>query len=402
MKSVWTKVGAVTLAGIVLANALIPYAFATDATSSNGDAEVEANQKIINTSDFFTVESATLDFGRISELGRSYTKQITVRNNTANDVIIDASVKKYDGVAESNQALADWVAFVGGKTHFSIATGESRDVSVRILVPAEAVAGTQYATITLTDSNKHSVDVLVKVDIAGDDLKYGSEVTGEWVDPVRLDDRLIGRVTVKNTGTAGFTSTYQIRVKNFFGGMDWNVIKQENKEVYPGSQADFSVSDTLGFGVYSIEQVVTFVNNEGKLIEKSLSRTVVNLPWWSLAIAGGVIILLIVVIATIKRRKRNKGSDELRSAERKARKADIARIENAEKKALSDKKGKAADESDDDLAAIEEFSEEIDDSADGLNKITESLEEAESEPVDDASFDEEEAVPIKVKVKKKK
>lgn len=403
MKSVWTKVGAVALAGVIVANAFIPYAFATDVAPAT-EQETAAETKV---EEFFTTESNVLDFGRVTELGRSYTKAITVKNNTANDVIIDASAGVYADVAAENQALTNWIAFVGGVTHFNIAAGATRDVNVRVVVPADAIAGTQYATVELVDGAAHKQSVLVKIDIAGENLKYGSEVNDAYIEPVRLDDTLKGRVTVKNTGTAGFTSTYQIRAKNFFGGMDWEVIKQTDGEVFPGKQIEFSCDEQLGFGVYSIEQRVTFANAEGRMVESLLSRTVINLPWWSLAIAGGVLFLIILITIVAKRRKHNKkNEDKLRRAERKVRKAAIAKVEKAEGKALK-KKGDEEEESMSDKEAqeaIEAFSDEVADDTDEIENIAQKLEETEEEGSvdDDAEYDEEEAIPIKVNIKKKK
>lgn len=398
MKSVWTKVGAVALAGVVIANAFIPYAFATDV------APVAEEKTTAEVAEFFTTESKVLDFGRITEPGRSYTKAIIVKNNTAKDVIIDASTSVYADVAEGNQKLTEWIAFVGGITHFNIAAGASREVNIRVVVPADAPAGTQYSNVELVDANTHKEVVLAKIDIAGDDLKYGSEVVDPYIEPVRLDDTLKGRVTVKNIGTAGFTSTYQIRAKNFFGGMDWEVIKQTEEEVFPGKQVEFSCDGQLGFGVYSIEQRVTFANAEGRMVESLLSRTVINLPWWSLAIAGGVLFLIILIAVVAKRRKHSKkNQDKLRRAERKMRKAEIARVERAEGKALK----KDVDEDDRRMSdkeaqdAIEEFSEEESDTDDEIENITRKLEEEDDGPVDDdAEYDEEEAIPIKVNIKK--
>lgn len=395
MKSVWIKAGAVALAGVAVANAFIPYAFALDVAPSETTTE---EQKV---EEHFAAESKVLDFGRVTELGRSYTKPIVVNNNTSNDVIIDAVASAYTEVGANNQKLSEWVTFVGGVTHFSVASGASREVNIRIVVPADATAGTQYANVEFVDSNAHKEIVLVKVDIAGDDLKYASSVEDAQITPVQIGDTLKGSAIVKNTGTAGFTSTYQIRTKNFFGGMDWNVVKQVEEEVFPGKQVEFATDEQLGFGIYSVEQRVTFVNSEGRMVESLLSRTVVNLPWWSLAIAGGVIVLIILIIVVAKRRKHNKSrEDKLRSAERNARKTEIARVEHAEEKALknSDDSEQDDDVEDEELDAIEAFSN---DDSDEIDSIAHKLEPRDGAAESDASYDEEEAVPIKVNVKKR-
>lgn len=260
--------------------------------------------------DHFAVESSTLDFGRVTELDRSYTKQIIINNKTSNDVIIDATVEKYTEASGESQELSDWVAFVGGASHFSVSKGASYNLNVRAVVPSDAASGSQYALVKLADANGYTAEVVVKLDVAGDDLKYNSEVVSAWIDPVHLDENLSASATIKNTGTAGFTATYQIKSKGFFGG-DWQVVQETTAEVLPGKEHSFKDSSKLGFGIYNVEQRVTYVNSEGRMVESLIMRVVFNLPWWSLAIAGGVILLIIVVVIIAKKKgKKHSDADE--------------------------------------------------------------------------------------------
>ena len=404
MKKIWTKLGAITLTGVVVLNAFIPYATATDVdpTTTKSANEV-STEEAAPTAEFFTVENDSLDFGHITETGRSYTKEINIKNNTDKDVIIDASVEKYSGVNEKNTQMSDWVVFVGGVTHFSVPSKGSKDLSVRVLVPSEATAGSQYSNIVLKDASDHTVTLVAKIDIAGDDLKYGSVVNDAWIDPVRLEEAVNAHVTVKNTGTAGFTSTYQIKAKNFFGG-DWVVLKEVSEEVFPGSQVEFTSTDNMGFGIFSVEQRVTFVGEDKRMQESLLSRTIINLPWWSLAIAGGVILFIILIIIVAKRRKKNKkNSDKMKRAEKKARKAEIDKIEQAEEDAIEDNKKAKEDEAKEreEEAAVEEELAQDDAEEDEIEAIAEQLDKAEMvEEESDADYDEEEAIPIKVTIKK--
>jgi len=258
--------------------------------------------------DHFAVESSTLDFGRATELDRSYTKQIVINNKTNNDVIIDATVEKYTEASGESQELADWIVFVGGASHFSVAKGASYNLNVRAAVPSDAASGSQYALVKLADANGYTAEVVVRLDIAGDDLKYDSGVSGAWIDPVHLDEKLSANATVKNTGTAGFTAAYQIKSKGFFGG-DWQIVQETTAEVLPGKEYGFKDDSRLGFGIFNVEQRVSYVNSEGRMVESLITRVVFNLPWWTLAIAGGVI-LLIIVIVIIAKKKGKKHSDD--------------------------------------------------------------------------------------------
>ena len=338
-----TKFGIALLISVMALGLFAPYSYAEEDIATpegaTGETVVAEEPKL---DDVFKTATTDLDFGRATELGRSYTKQLEIINNTANDVIIDASVRKYEDAGDESGRLWEWLVFVGGVSHINVPAGQTKPLNVRAAIPEDAKAGSQYAQIVLVDANENTLVVPVKIDIAGDDLKYSSEVVDGWIEPVRLDEAFNGRVTVKNTGTAGFTSTYQVRAKSFFGG-EWKVIKEVSEEVYPNNSVTFSSNDNLGYGVYSIEQRVTFVNAEGRMVESLLSRTVVNLPIVGVAVAGGVVLFIIVLIFILKHHKKSdKAVKKMERAEQKVRKADIARIEKAETKTIIDEK-KAAE-----------------------------------------------------------
>ena len=320
MKKIFAIVVAFAVAGLfsVPANACI----GADGKPVEGVDGAETNctettTKTEKSLDHFSVDG-TLDFGRVTELDRSYTKQIAVSNNTNNDVIIDATVENYTEAEGKSQELSDWIAFVGGVSHFSVAKGATYNLGVRAVVPSDATSGSQYALIKLTDANGYIAEVVARLDVAGDELKYNSEVAGAWIDPVHLDENLNASATVKNAGTAGFTAAYQVKSKSFFGG-DWQVISEETAEVLPGKEYSFKGVSKLGFGIYNVEQRVTYVNGEGRMVESLITRIVVNLPWWSLAIVGGVILLIIVTVVIAKKKGRKHdgdGSKEIEKAQK--------------------------------------------------------------------------------------
>lgn len=290
----------------------------------------------IETEDHFRVEEDTIDFGRVTELDRSYTKTITIINYTGADVIIDVEAEK-----EGDSAMVDWVAFVGGATHFTVNDGATRSLGVRAYVPSDVTAGSQYTKIKISDANGYEVEVLAKLDIANDGFKYNSEVTDSWVNPINLGEKNVAGAKVKNTGNAGFAATYEIKKKNFFGGMDWDVLSTDEQEVKPGSEVEFKDESQLGYGVFNVEQRVTFVNSDGRIIESKITRIVINMPIWLLFAIGGVIILIVVLVIVIKKCKKNKNR----------KKDDDEEEKPAEKK-------EADDEGDDEIAEIAEKLEE--------------------------------------------
>ncbi len=357
MKKNWAKVGlTLSLASVFLlslvfspiASACINGDGTTDgATNCILDSE-EEGEHTTELQEYFTVEKL-VDFGRATELDRSYTKEIEVLNNTVSDVIIDAEIVKNTDVNEENAKLSDWLVFVGGVSHFNIPSMDKKSVSIRAVIPADAAVGAQYANVVLRDSNGHSDVAVVKLEISGENAKYESEAMDAWIDPIHVGENIVGRVTIKNTGTSGFESRYELKAKSVFGS-DWTTVKVDSGEVFPGKQIDFSTSEVIGFGIYSVEQRATFVNSEGRIVESLLTRTVINLPWWGLVAAGGVILLIIILVIVIKTKKKHSGSsDKLEKEERKARKAEIEKIEAAEEEAIEEENA-AKDVENEDMA----------------------------------------------------
>ncbi len=334
MKKIVSSISAIALAGVMAISAFSPYVSALDLVPPAEMSEESSTQS----TKAFSVDSSTLEFGRINELDRSYTKVIEVKNNTDAEIAIDVKVEKYADADDKNAQMADWIAFVGGATHFTIAKdGGTTNVKVRVMVPKTVDAGTQYANVVIDGAGMSEV-VRVKADIAGDGFKYDSEAFDDRVDPVHIDDKLGAHASVKNTGTAGFTSTYQIKTKNVLSGAELSVLTEESKEVAPGKEVSFGNTSVLGYGIYYVEQRVTFVNKDGIKNEKLISRTVINLPWWALVIAGGVILLIIVLIIVIKHKKKSKkrkAQAEMKKVERKAKADEVDRIERAEEEAIA-------------------------------------------------------------------
>ena len=311
MKKFFAIIVAFAIACMAAAPASACYGDHSSGPTATDCGATEQAEKIL---DHFSIDS-TLDFGRITELDRSYTKYLTVSNFTKNDVIVDATVEAYAEADGKSQELSDWIAFVGGVSHFSVAKGSNYTLGVRAVVPSDAVPGSQYALIKLTDASGYAAEVIARLDIAGDGLKYDSEVSGAWIDPVHLDENLNATATIKNKGTAGFTASFQIKSKGFFGG-DWQVIAEESAEVLPNKEYSFRNDSKLGFGVYNVEQRVTYVNSEGRMVESLTTRIVVNLPWWAIAIAGGVLLLIIIVVIIAKKKGKNRNNDEPKKIEK--------------------------------------------------------------------------------------
>ena len=279
------------------------------------------------------VDADEVSFGRITELGRRYSKIVTISNNTEEKAVVRVETITYEeGMDESRSAL-DWVAFAGGKRKFEIKAGGELQLGVRLLVPGEVAGGTYYAKIKVSngkdDQDKY---VTVRADIATEDYKYGGEITGQSISFVNLNDKVSASVSLKNSGTAGFKAKYVVNYKNAFGLPEWKNLKEEYVEMLPGKELSFSVEDkeAIGYGLFTIEQKISYIDANGQAKEAVLSHAVVNLPWWSLAIAGGVIVLIIVIVVVVKARLKKAEQAERKEKAKKSKKKVTVEVEEDE------------------------------------------------------------------------
>ena len=252
------------------------------------------------------VDVDEISFGRITELGRRYSKTITIRNNSSEKITINVEKVAYEeGIDESLSAL-DWVAFVGGKRKFEIRGKDKLQLGVRLIVPSGVVGGTYYAKIKISDGNE-DLDkyVTVRADIVTEDYRYGGEIIGQSISFVNLSKKVSTRALLKNNGTAGIKVKYTVNYKNAFGLPEWKSLKEENIELLPGRELDLSVEgkDEVGYGFFTVEQKISYIDAEGQAKEAILSHAVINLPWWSLMIMGGALVLTIVLVIVVKRHR---------------------------------------------------------------------------------------------------
>lgn len=256
-----------------------------------------------------------LNFGVLSEVGRSYTRTIKLENSDEEQsVTIDVSARRYeDGSIDAKYTKAsDWIAFVGGVTHFEIAPQGSVEVAVRVLVPNDAEAGSQYALVELAQAEGEvTQEVLIRMDIAGDGLRYGGKLAKVKISPVNVNcNAKMAYVRVENGGTGGFEAKYSAKLENALGLREAIIETNDSREVRPGQDAEFALScggdyAKLAWGIFRLEQKVSYINDEGKLIEETMSRTVVNVPWWAILIA---VLLVIAGVAFVVVRRKQKGN----------------------------------------------------------------------------------------------
>lgn len=263
------------------------------------------------------VETPIVDFGYAEELGTSYTKTFALKNTSEEKVVVKLTTEDYtkDIVAESKVAK-DWLSFVGGKNVYEIDAQASADVAIRFNVPTEAEKGrTQYviikATVTSEAGKDQSVETLAKITVTDENLEFGGASDNELT-AFSLVNEIKGAAIIKNSGKVGFVTTVTVRVSPAFGLENWEeVINEESVEVAPSQNGErIEFSKEMSFGIYKVEQKISYVNSEGKIITATNVGRVILCPVWLLAVLGGVILLVVVVIVVIKLKKRNKKEEE--------------------------------------------------------------------------------------------
>ena len=306
----------------------------------------------------FVMSTEEIDFGYFSEVGRSYTQTFALTNNTDGIVAVKVSPTKpeVEGLSDENKLGADWMVIVGGVKYFEIPAKSTKTVGLRVTVPADAKPGSQYVKLIIENTTANETyEIDARMTVATEGLAFGGEVAKSEAAPLNLDEKLRASMTVKNTGNAGFVAEYSVRAKSKFASNteDWKEnIYKATAEVYPGSGHKFEVPsgevDKLGYGLYTVEQKVIYVNAKGEKIEEVSTRTVLNLPMWLIFVVGGVILLAIIitiVVKVVKKKKSNndeyddeeEGDEEEEEKPRKAKKSKKA-DKKADKKAVKKEK----------------------------------------------------------------
>ena len=279
------------------------------------------------------VDKTTLEFGRIMETGRRYSKSLTIKNTTDKKMVVRVEAVSYNSDAsteEQKDDVADWVAFGGGKRKYELKAGGKVQLSVRLMVPADVKGGTYYAKIKITNGTEAEDQyVIVRADVALDGYKYGGQISAQDISFFNLGDRVTASAHLKNNGTAGFTAHYTVRYKNAFGLPNWQTLVEEEREILPGTEEAFGIDENktsaVGFGVFTVEQKVSYINSENRQVEAIMSHAVVNLPWWALVVAGGVLLLIIVLVIVVKvRRKKAKEAKLIEKKVEKAKKKGVS------------------------------------------------------------------------------
>ena len=262
-----------------------------------------------------TVDKTFVDFGFAKETGRSYTSEFKLMNIGEGVAKIELRAEKYEeDCAEESRRGVDWLAFVDGKNYFEIPGGEEATVKIRYSIPKDAERDrSQYAVVEAVMDDVVRSKVITKISIVGenDERSYGGKINDIKADFVSLGRNLEGAAEIENAGKIGFETAMRVRMSPAFGLEKWQEVYEGSTELAPGAKVNFGYqADGVGYGVFKIEQIVSYVNKDGKAVTMTNLRRAVIIPIWFLFVIVGIILLIILIAVGIKKAKKKKAQTE--------------------------------------------------------------------------------------------
>jgi hypothetical protein len=304
-------------------------------SNANVFAEEESSEVLISPTpdtksyrlvDCISSDVDVLDFGELSEGGRSYTQSFLLSNKCDETLTVSAKVQTYEDSSISNEyKLADeWLNFVGGQSEYNVVPGEDTIVKLRVFLPNSVKGASYYTAVALklkdsTDAEDVKV-VNVRMDVASDGFSRSGNIISNYAQALSFGGAVKAGVKLKNTGTGGFLSKYTLKRGSLFGSSDFETLAEDTKELAAGAEVEFYGGNYTKdqYGIYKIQQSVTYIDGDGNAMESVLEQTVINLPLASVFIAGGALIALIslvIVVKIMKHRKTEEKEDEQEESE---------------------------------------------------------------------------------------
>lgn len=260
-----------------------------------------------------------LDFGELAEGGRSYTQSFLLNNQCDSALTVVANVQAYDendAISNDYKIADEWLTFVGGRTEYEVPAGGDTVVKLRVFLPNSVKGASYYAAVglKLKDSNNTEDQevVSVRMDVLSDGFVRNGNLVSNYAQALAFGGSIKAGAKLKNTGTTGFLSKYTLKRGSVFGSNDFETVAEDSKEVPAGADVEFYGANYTEnqFGIYKIQQTVSYVNGDGEAMESTLEQTVINLPLVAIFIAGGALVALISLIIVVKIMKHRKAEEK--------------------------------------------------------------------------------------------
>lgn len=248
-----------------------------------------------------TSQSITLD------PGTTYTGSFTVVNSGTQTATFSPSTSAYYPTdsgdltyvsTNSYTNLTNWITFP--ETSYTLASGESIEVSFVIDVPADAPGGGQYAAVYAEMSGSEDglstisrVGCLLAATVNGEVNEVG-ELLKQNVPSFVITGDFNASVTIANTGNVDFDVTSSLTVKNILNGRtlyDSAESGVATQSVYPEMTRTlvYDWHDLPAFGIFEVSYTVEYAGETA-----TISKVVWAVPLWLVLVVLGVLFLIVI------------------------------------------------------------------------------------------------------------
>lgn len=295
-------------------------AFAEEAVSSEENFDAPNPMvTLLSFEECISPDVKILDFGELAEGGRSYTQSFLLHNECPSELTVVANVQTYDEedeISNEYKAASEWLTFVSGKTDYVVPANSDTVVKLRVFLPNSVKGASYYAAVGLklkdSANSEDGAVVNVRMDVLSDGFVRSGNLVSNYAQALSFGGAVKSGVKLSNSGTAGYLSKYTLKRGSVFGSGDFETIAEDSKEVPAGKSVDFYGGNYTEnqYGVYKIQQTVSYINGDGAAMESTLEQTVINLPLAAVFIAGGSLVALISLIIVVKIMKHRKAEEK--------------------------------------------------------------------------------------------
>ena len=256
--------------------------------------------------------------------GEQAGKSIHVQNQGSESIeikayVMDFSIEREDNFVFSepgheSYSAARWLSIA--ETDFEIASGESREVDVSISAPAEVEPGGHYAALffeAIPLANQSAVSISTRIPtlfyitipgVTEAEVIANADIASLVLPSFAGKGPVEAGVVVHNSGNVHLTVAARAHFSALWGGDSELDLGQ--MVILPNSDGVIKSNwqQTPLFGKVRANVVIGYLDQKGKLVNKSQTAEFWVVPWSLIGIIGGVIGFGVLAIIVIRKRYR--------------------------------------------------------------------------------------------------